>query len=991
MAKKFYESQKAWRPPEIHKLISSVRDLSKRNLLRGFSAKLRLHPSDAEAIRASNAPPDSLAAGAILKGPYGLWDPQFQNKKRTSKGLFTLTAFPPETWRSEVCYTVGYLNSLSTSAVDLLRKVRPLCRLEELESAVALEILHALAEEHGASNFLSFKLAYLRSARQLLPTDLATATKIEDEIAHRETPGLHFSALEVLGARISLFAVAQRRISGLLSAVNGNFRRALSLSNFISTPLDQEDAAGFLLRATESSLLDTIQATAVIFNLGDDFKDVKREFESQLDRALLVELQNYISYAAACSNAQLVTDQYKTQIEAGNDSLDLYRISSAFLERPDCAQYRNKIDRVVGPRLLAEIVGNKFNSLIEPFSEKAWLLAPDNSAVHENLPVTLDPFYRTYLFIRFISDRNNILTLTKDEVRFVFEHTVGLEALLTEEEMRALYITAPPETKGFMNVLALALFRTKSVDPDVDFEFRAEFIQHINAEHGGSVVAFINYLLDGSPQIASYIIASLDEVTLQKLYTLVENASQASEIRRQILTAVGERLNRIEYIVEADAIATRFQVSKLQQYFDNSRMYVDSIAMKKWLDANPTVATEQYRALYPRVHAKLSGVNDSLVIISLSDQDEYLLSEIAEEAFQQFCLNTEFGIQSYLGRRIRHNTLDGVTTETVDAVLRRQEFGAVLSSPSMRRTVLSWTEAYKSIVDKLRRDHLQFDSPGALFRSTLDLDDATTKENIGLLARGLRTTGGSELLNDLVISFCWKQISPQLENAARFIRTTVLTQATASIDKYFSGLHGAMEGQVRTELHEAVNDVFKKVADWFQVPQTGFISASGRDLCQIIIMELGLQPRVRFSGGAVDTKYTGISVHRLYDCLAVLLQNANKHSESGSAISIDMHASRSVASAAFDLLHVTIATTVSAEDYDNAKRRILSAIDAAESGDEMVKEGYTGIKKIKFITRRSEGASTVVCNAEDTSRTLDLGFKLHAEIAMEHVEPEAAA
>jgi hypothetical protein len=453
---------------------------------------------------------------------------------------------------------------------------------------------------------------------------------------------------------------------------------------------------------------------------------------------------------------------------------------------------------------------------------------------------------------------------------------------------------------------------------------------------------------------------------------------------------VGERLNRIEYIVEADAIRTRFKVSKLQQYFDNSRMYVDSIAMKKWLDSNPTVATEQYRAMYPRVHAEVSGVADSnLLIISITHEDEYLVSKIAEEAFEQFCLNTEFGIQSYLGRRIRHNTLDGVTTDTVDAVLRKPDYAAVLSNASMRRSVFSWTEAYKAIVDKLRRDQLQFDSAGSLFTATLDLEDPVTKENIRTLARGLRSTGGSELLNDLVIAFCWKQISPQLENAARFIRTTVLTQASGSVDKYFHGAHGAIESQLRADLHESVNEVFKKVADWFQVPQTGFISGSARELCEIIVMELGLQQRVQFTGDALDTKYTGISVHRLYDCLAVLLQNANKHSEPGSTIAVTICASRS-ASAAFDRLEVNISTTVDPDEYDNSKRRIFSAMDSAEAGDEMVREGYTGIKKIKFITRTSEGKSTFGCKAEDQLRTLHVGFSLHTEIATEHVQPEAA-
>lgn len=379
------------------------------------------------------------------------------------------------------------------------------------------------------------------------------------------------------------------------------------------------------------------------------------------------------------------------------------------------------------------------------------------------------------------------------------------------------------------------------------------------------------------------------------------------------MRAVGQKLNRIEYIIEADAITTRSKVSKLQKYFDSSRMYVDSISMKKWLDSNPTVATEQYRNLYPTIKARRSSPEDNFVFIQLNVQSDHLVSQVAKDAFEQFCLNNEFGIQSYLGRRIRHNTLDGVTTDTVDAVFRKPEYQVALSNPNMRHMVAEWIAAYKSIVDKLRRDHLQFKSNKSFFNATLDIEDSFTKENIRLLASTLKSAGGSELLNDLVISFCWKQITPQLENAARFIKTTLLQEANTSIEKSFSGYHGVVEGQIKADLHKAVNDVFKKISDWFKTPQTGFISATTRDLCQIILIDLNRTDNVAFIGESLDKKYTGISVHRLYDCLAVLLQNAQKHGEDSTPISIEITSQKSDSDSVLELLFIKIESTVGSE------------------------------------------------------------------------------
>jgi hypothetical protein len=308
----------------------------------------------------------------------------------------------------------------------------------------------------------------------------------------------------------------------------------------------------------------------------------------------------------------------------------------------------------------------------------------------------------------------------------------------------------------------------------------------------------------------------------------------------------------------------------------------------------------------------------------------------------------------------------------------------------MRRTTDAWMKQYKEIVERLRREHLQFKSTTCLFNATMDMDDSTTKENIRLLSSSLQTAG-SQLLNDLLISFCWKQISPQLENAARFIKTNILQQATNSIDKHFSGGFGSGEEQIKIDLHEAVSGVFKKVADWFQVPQTGFISASVQELCHIILFDLNNHKYVSYTGDALENKYTGISVHRLYDCIAVLLQNAVIHGEEDVPVVVNVTAAGADSNQIFDVVTIDIISTVSLETYAASKQRISRAIESQETEIDMVTEGYTGIKKVKFITRNSETTHTVRCEANDERREVKLSFTLHSETATEDSSKGAAA
>ncbi|MCH7374459.1 hypothetical protein MM182_03460 [Aeromonas sp. MR19] len=976
-----FHTPKVFRTPKIYHLISKIRNPEKRNLLRGYIIKTDVGPIEIDEIRRGNNLYDCELIGAILNNSDGLLG---SARKKTSSDLFKLTSVSPLEFKKEIRYTIGYINSEQNDSDEVLKFMEKLLPLTTMDTDTALQILLEFSERYGASNFLSYKLAYVRSARELEPTSLELITKIEDNICHKENTGLHFSALENLSPKISLFQVAQRRGSALIEKTGRDIRKFITLSNFIPTPLNDSDIASFLLRATQSCLIDTIHSVIIILNLQNEFKLAVDIFEQHLDRNILEKIHHLINTSNKCMDTCIVTEYYKQQNEEHVDSLDIYRTSAAFIEYPRYSTYRNNMDRVIGARLLADFFENKAYKLSVPFYDKSLLLLPDNSPLKDKPINSMDVVYRTYLFLRLINDRANLLELSKDDVKFIFENTIELETLLSEEEMRAIYDTAPQETKSLVAVLALALFRKKSIDPDIDFDFRTDFIWHVNSVHNGSILDFINYLLNDSPQIASYIVSSLDEVTLEKMYTLVTNASQAAEIRCEILRAVGQKLNRIEYIIEADSITTRSKVSKLQKYFDSSRMYVDSIAMKKWLDSNPTVSTEQYRSLFPSIEARSKlGV----LVLLINTQSEPLISQIAKDAFEQFCLNTEFGIQSYLGRRIRHNTLDGVTIDTVDSVLRKNEYRNIMSNIAMRRTVDAWMSSYKSIIDKLRRDHLQFKPSGSLFNSTLDLNDSTTKDNIRKLSNTLQTAGSSELLNDLIISFCWRQITPQLESAARFIKTTLLKEANASIEKYFSS-DGHLEGQIKAELHEAVNEVFRKVADWFQVPQTGFISASVRDLCQIILIDLNRQNSVDFFGEAIDTKYTGISVHRLYDCLAVLLQNAHKHGEDNSRISVDISVIKIDSETILEAVSINISSTVSESMYIESKQRILNAIKSEETGVDMVTEGYSGIKKIKFITRTSEGNHTISCSGNDETRQLKLGFIMHMETATDDVHSE---
>jgi len=418
-------------------------------------------------------------------------------------------------------------------------------------------------------------------------------------------------------------------------------------------------------------------------------------------------------------------------------------------------------------------------------------------------------------------------------------------------------------------------------------------------------------------------------------------------------------------------------------------MFVDSVAMHRWLDANPSSYVQQYRDIYPRLTATVtssvnvqgkSGAEATIQIVHLTETDQFLISQITREAFVEFCSNNEFGIESYLGRRIRHNTLEGVMSNGIDSVVGKNEYQPILAGTRFGEALQSWRYSFARLVTRMNKEYLRFrdtSTPAGLFSSIVDDTDPFTQSNTQLLVNTLRISS-ADLLHDLVISFCWRQIAPQLESASNFIRVDLAGEAVASLDHALNRFSAPEEQRLKTELSEAVILLFSRVASWFRVPETGFIPATLPELVNIIDIDHGRMPNSTLVKGAnLDVKYYGISVHRLYDCLDVLLQNAFKHGKQDSNIEVKVNSSP-IPGTNVRSLTISVLSELIDETASDCIARVNKAIASVETGRDMVNEGFTGIKKVKFITRLNEGRSTL--ESLDIENLLELSFTIKSEV-----------
>lgn len=961
----------------VYKALREIKDQTTRNVLRGVLSTNIARSASSKGINLvrKNAHKADLAlAVELLIGRYGAFP--FSNAGGTYRNLLITHTLEPIGTEEEITFLVGHLNGWKDKTLGILGALSTLRPLALADPVDALGALTIFAKEWGASNYLAKKTAYLmaRASDARTPEVNQQFSKLSDVVGQRKYPSPYFTALESIDLDFPYFTGISTRVQGYRRFVTkGDFRQLLHLNNIIPSPVSLDDIGPFLRKAHAMSLVDEVVSLLQLLHIGgDDWKVVRRTIKQTMHSELFDAFTSF-------GDEPFDPSALYSDIEPDAADLAYYRRSIAFLEFPAPARYRHFVDKVLAPRLLPTLVksGGDLGDYSRPSRRdlsKA-LVGFRNPNDYKDVQST-GIFLRTFYFLLYMNLDAEPHRLDSHELRFILEHTEALDVLLTEEEIERLYVLCDDASRPLVTVLALALYKSRAVDEDIDFKFRFSLADTVNAQFDGKLEKFFEWLLMSTPQIANFLLSTLDRSTLQKLYWIISSADEADRVRQSILRLVGRAREHIAYFIEADAIEAQRQVSKLRKYFDDSRIYIDGFSMKKWLIENPNAYTQEYARV---IEHHLNTIQANAIVIDadgsirsgVAEIDaagayDYVLTEVAKYAFEQFCLNTNFGIESYLGRRIRHNTLTGMMMGGVDSIIDSGRYQVLTFDDDFTEAHDKWLDSYRMLLRSMRLDILQFKSnskPRGIFSSELKALDEATKLNIVKLRNGALAGKSNEVFLDMLIRFCWQEIDPQLAIASKTITVDILKQAQAGIDEHLGGFNDELAGRYRTELWNAVHERFTRLGSWFRQPESGFVSASTRQLGELIMMEatnhaLLQDAALEWVGESADVSLDGLSVHRMYDCLSVLIRNALTYRSDGSPVSIVVN-SVIPEQASIGRLSVSVISLLP----ETAERgvhiaRLESSFAATDLDTSMAREGYSGIKKLRFITQNSEGRPT---------------------------------
>lgn len=978
--------------PEAFKGIRKLEDKSVRNILRGLLSQRHDKTPPYETInniRSTSSPKDLSKAAEVILGNKGAF-PQsvLGSTYRTLLMRHGLNTIPPQ---AEAAFVAGHLNGWEQETCAIIKAMGEFSNLPNVPAGDAMSAVAVFVDRYGASNYIARKIAYIMADNSNDPLVQEPFRAISLKVEHGKRAHPYFMSLELIDDEFPYFSGVSTRIQVYSKYIESDYRNIYALNELVPVPLDDIDAAAQLRKAHTTSLVDEIATVLVIIQLERRWPNLAAEFKKRHSQNIQDQIDRFrdVSFDAKALYAG---------VPPKRADFVFYRRCLAFVEFSECAKYRIFVNEVLAPRLIPSLpkidLSNKYQPKIRP-KDLTKALNGFRKLKDYNQIQNCGVFLRTVQFISYVASDNS-LAMAETDLRNILNKTISLELLLLDDEIEQMYSSNEGEAKPLVTLLALALHKAKNHDEDIDFKFRFALSEIVLQQFHGSIEKFIEWLLPSTSEIANYLLFILDRPTLQKLYWIVKTVDEADVARQALLRAVGKQRNAIQYFVEADAIEARRQVAKLQKYFDDSRVYVDGIALKSWLISNPSAYAQQYLKIVEHSFDLVSATtvlieNGAVVSAGTTDMStlssfDYMLLEAAKIAFTQFCESKEFGIESYLGRRIRHNTLTGMMRSGVEDAIDLPQFYALIVDKNFRAANKAWIDAYRAFIEELRRDFLQFKSdsrPKGMFSSSMK-DDENTRSNVAAIRNIMLKHRNPELFNELLIRICWQEIDPQLREITTFVTVDALKHAHNLVESAIGEFDSDLCRQYRTHVRDALHERFTRLGSWFRQPEDGFVVCSTRQLAELILLEaaggeLMDNSKIIFEGNGLDEMMDGLSVHRMYDCLFILLRNALKYGNSSNPILINV---ASIKHASEQIFKNQVAVT-SMFESEVEKSRHLKRIEESFATNElsaaMVIDHYSGLRKLRYITQSSEGISTAWFRVEAESCTV--GFTLTVELA----------
>lgn len=203
------------------------------------------------------------------------------------------------------------------------------------------------------------------------------------------------------------------------------------------------------------------------------------------------------------------------------------------------------------------------------------------------------------------------------------------------------------------------------------------------------------------PLLIDYFARHVCDLPLIELLPKVSNTKQAREVQSKLLRVAARHLPdfSVELLEEASAIDARNEVDSAMEVLDDTRVYVAEDQLAALATRDFSLEFERYKQI-----AEVAPTADALVASLLQElrqatyfptpitESEDLLFELVSDLVDLFMNDEANGLDSVIGRRIRHGDISGELRGTLDGlnlIGHKPKSGAEYDWPSMAKSNLS--------------------------------------------------------------------------------------------------------------------------------------------------------------------------------------------------------------------------------------------------------------------------------------------------------------
>ena len=647
--------------------------------------------------------------------------------------------------------------------------------------------------------------------------------------------------------------------------------------------------------------------------------------------------------------------------------LEFFRCSNAWIEYKDVSTFQLIREGVIGGRLDNALSPSRSKEagIVVPRSIEEIVSEPPKS--HISIDV-VDPANGGFLdktigLIDLINRNVDFQISSGEQALRVVSCTTRVSELLTWDEISNLI---DPQKDDLSAFLSAALKLANSPSERAAHSFRKATQAILINQFDSDLQQFAAWLDKNSSAVLRFCILEFDELFLSKLFDVMKTRSAAIQARVKLLEFYGYVTDDNVYADRASALNTQAKLAAIRADFDDIRIAVDAQKFELWLDQTLSI---DIRPLSKSVNL------DDLEIVSgdqirnpqaLYVNQSVKIAALCERAYAEFSRNQFWGIASYVGRRIRHGTLDGMMLGELRAIVESCATEFNDSSPRFVEKLNSWLKLVDASVQRIDNELLRIRSgskPAGAFLATI-VD--TRKHNllneaISEITKAMVAERSTHEAIVLLRSYCWAFLEVDLaalKETLEQIRTTDFVLPRQTLLGMTNPEEKAKVARVLTNIDEKVLESFRKLAGWLTRPSDIQPTASISELFQAVVEEVS-EYAPRFKGKTAlqgDTEvelYSG-RYHHVYDILNVLVSNAAKHGPNNGAIAlhVDNRAGKGGDEVSVRLLSQSHTGSKGEQSVRRLKEAMCASLDQA-----LVQENFSGIRKARHIVENNDELS----------------------------------